>query len=50
MKKPQTKLLQGEHGAVAVYAALVLVRTRNEALYRDRNRRWVRELFESNKI
>jgi heme exporter protein C len=27
------------------YAALVLVRTRNEALYRDRNRRWVRELI-----
>jgi len=26
------------------YFALVLVRTRNEALYRDRNRRWVREL------
>ena len=29
-----------------IYAALVLVRTRNEALYRDRNRRWVRELIE----
>jgi len=28
------------------YAAVVLVRTRNEALYRDRNRRWVRELIE----
>lgn len=27
------------------YFALVLVRTRNEALYRDRNRRWVRELI-----
>lgn len=27
-----------------LYGALVLVRTRNEALYRDRNRRWVREL------
>jgi len=26
------------------YFAVVLVRTRNEALYRDRNRRWVREL------
>ena len=29
-----------------LYATLVLVRTRNEALYRDRNRRWVRELVE----
>ncbi len=28
------------------YFAVVLVRTRNEALYRDRNRRWVRELIE----
>lgn len=28
------------------YFAIVLVRTRNEALYRDRNRRWVRELIE----
>jgi heme exporter protein C len=28
------------------YAAMVLVRARNEALYRDRNRRWVRELIE----
>jgi hypothetical protein len=28
----------------------VLVRTRNEALYRDRNRRWVRDLFEAKKI
>ena len=27
------------------YAALVLVRARNEALLRDRNRRWVRELI-----
>ena len=27
------------------YFAIVLVRTRNEALYRDRNRRWVRELI-----
>ncbi len=27
------------------YAALVLVRARNEVLYRDRNRRWVRELI-----
>ena len=27
------------------YFAMVLVRTRNEALYRDRNRRWVRELI-----
>jgi len=26
------------------YFAVVLVRTRNEALFRDRNRRWVREL------
>ena len=29
------------------YAAVVLVRARNEALYRDRNRRWVRELIEN---
>jgi heme exporter protein C len=29
------------------YIAMVLIRTRNEALYRDRNRRWVRALFES---
>ncbi len=29
------------------YAALVLVRTRNEVLYRDRNRRWVRELIKN---
>lgn len=29
------------------YIAMVLVRTRNEALYRDRNRRWVRALFDS---
>ena len=29
------------------YAAMVLVRARNEALYRDRNRRWVRELIEN---
>jgi heme exporter protein C len=28
------------------YAAVVLVRARNEVLYRDRNRRWVRELIE----
>ncbi len=28
------------------YAALVLVRARNEVLYRDRNRRWVRELIQ----
>ena len=28
------------------YFAMVLVRARNEALYRDRNRRWVRELVE----
>ena len=28
------------------YAAIVLVRARNEVLYRDRNRRWVRELVE----
>lgn len=28
------------------YATMVLVRTRNEALYRDRNRRWVREMVE----
>lgn len=28
------------------YAFAVLVRARNEALYRDRNRRWVRELIE----
>lgn len=28
------------------YAAIVLVRARNEVLYRDRNRRWVRELIE----
>ncbi len=28
------------------YFAVVLVRTRNEALYRDRNRRWVRELID----
>lgn len=27
------------------YAAIVLVRTRNEVLYRDRNRRWVREMM-----
>ena len=30
-----------------LYVALVLVRTRNEVLYRDRNRRWVRELIET---
>jgi heme exporter protein C len=29
------------------YAAVVLIRARNEALYRDRNRRWVRELIEN---
>ncbi len=29
------------------YAALVLMRTRNEVLYRDRNRRWVREYIKS---
>jgi len=29
-----------------LYATLVLVRARNEVLYRDRNRRWVRELIE----
>ena len=29
------------------YVALVLVRTRNEVLYRDRNRRWVRELIKT---
>jgi heme exporter protein C len=28
------------------YAAVVLVRARNEVLYRERNRRWVRELIE----
>jgi len=28
------------------YAFVVLVRARNEVLYRDRNRRWVRELIE----
>ena len=28
------------------YAAVVLIRARNEVLYRDRNRRWVRELIE----
>jgi heme exporter protein C len=28
------------------YAAVVLVRARNEVLYRDRSRRWVRELIE----
>ena len=28
------------------YVTVVLVRTRNEALYRDRNRHWVRELIE----
>ncbi len=28
------------------YATMVLVRARNEVLYRDRNRRWVRELIE----
>jgi heme exporter protein C len=28
------------------YVAVVLVRARNEVLYRDRNRRWVRELIE----
>ena len=30
-----------------LYVALVLVRTRNEVLYRDRNRRWVRELIKT---
>ena len=30
-----------------LYAALVLIRARNEVLYRDRNRRWVRELIKS---
>ena len=28
------------------YIAVVLIRARNEVLYRDRNRRWVRELIE----
>jgi heme exporter protein C len=28
------------------YAAVVLVRARNEVLYRDRSRRWVREMIE----
>ena len=28
------------------YVAVVLVRARNEAMYRDRNRRWVRELID----
>jgi heme exporter protein C len=28
------------------YVAVVLIRARNEVLYRDRNRRWVRELIE----
>ena len=28
------------------YAAIVLVRARNEVLYRERNRQWVRELVE----
>jgi len=28
------------------YAAVVLVRARNEVLYRERNRRWVREMIE----
>ncbi len=28
------------------YFAVILVRTRNEVLYRERNRRWVRELIE----
>ena len=28
------------------YAAIVLVRTRNEVLYRERNRQWVKELVE----
>ncbi len=28
------------------YATMVLIRARNEVLYRDRNRRWVRELIE----
>ncbi len=32
--------------AQLLYGALVLARTRNEALYRDRNRRWVREMVE----
>ena len=27
------------------YAAMVLVRARNEASYRDRNRRWVPEII-----
>ena len=30
-----------------LYVALVLVRARNEVLYRHRNRRWVRELIET---
>lgn len=29
------------------YAAVVLVRARNEVLYRERNRRWVRELIDT---
>jgi heme exporter protein C len=29
------------------YGAIVLVRARNEALYRDRNRRWVREIIDT---
>jgi heme exporter protein C len=29
------------------YAAVVLVRARNELLYRDRNKRWVREIINS---
>jgi len=28
------------------YAAMVLVRARNEASYRDRNRCWLREIIE----
>jgi heme exporter protein C len=32
------------------FATMVLVRTRNEALYRDRNRRWVRDLLADGKI
>jgi heme exporter protein C len=28
------------------YVAVVLVRARNEVLFRDRSRRWVREIIE----
>ena len=39
-------LLVMAFAAKLFYAAMVLVRARNEVLYRERNKRWVRELVE----